>query len=164
MGNKPSQSQSESEGTENSRLPPSGPSSRHRDPAQSIEEGEDLEVGEVPPPMRPISSIPAPEDSKARVRMRVISSCHLTRVPSSLSSCHRYNFFFVTQIFLHFIKLEKLIVQCPHEHNEEPIFVAGPAWPVFSSKYRLEWSVSFSVSFSVSLSVRLPHLRAGSLQ
>ena len=72
MGNKTSHPLSEPEDPELSKLPPSG-RSRTRDPTESIEEAEDVEV-EVPPPMRPISSIPAPggEDSKPRVRYEML--------------------------------------------------------------------------------------------
>ena len=67
MGNKTTHPLSESEEPETSKLPPSGRPTRSRDPAESIEEAEDLEVAEVPPPMRPISSMPGPEEPKARV-------------------------------------------------------------------------------------------------
>ena len=112
MGNKTSHPLSEPEDPELSKLPPSG-RSRTRDPTESIEEAEDVEV-EVPPPMRPISSIPAPggEDSKPRVRYCKSLRSHLTPLPpvsgSDLSSEHP--FLLVTEIFLQFIKLEKLIV------------------------------------------------------
>ena len=89
MGNKTTHSLSEPEDhvtTEHSKLPPSGRASRHRDPTESIEEADDLDVAEVPPPMRPISSIPGPEDSKLRVIMHVIEDFTLRRSPSS--SCH----------------------------------------------------------------------------
>ena len=56
MGNKQSHS-SEAEQEAGPRLPHTA-------------EAEDAEVAEVPPPMRPISSLPAPEDaSKKRVRI-----------------------------------------------------------------------------------------------
>ena len=74
MGNKTTHPLSESEEPESSKLPPSGRPSRSRDPAESIEEADDLEVAEVPPPMRPISSIPGPEEPKARVGNN--NACH----------------------------------------------------------------------------------------
>ena len=56
MGNKQSHS-SEAEQEAGPRLPHTA-------------EAEDAEVAEVPPPMRPISSLPAPDDaSKKRVRI-----------------------------------------------------------------------------------------------
>ena len=70
MGNKTTHPLSESEEQpEVSKLPPSGRPTRSREPAESIEEADhdDLEVAEVPPPMRPISSMPGPEEPKARV-------------------------------------------------------------------------------------------------
>ena len=70
MGNKASHSQSESEDSDTSRLPPSG-RGRGRGEAghgESIEEAEDPEV-ELPPPMRPISSIPAPEEGSSNKRV-----------------------------------------------------------------------------------------------
>lgn len=73
MGNKQTHSQSQSETEteqEISRLPPSGRQSRLREAGDNLEEVDDLEVAEVPPPMRPISSMPAPEDSSIK-RVRV---------------------------------------------------------------------------------------------
>ena len=110
MGNKTTHPLSESEEQEPSALPPSGRQRTLRDPGESIEEADDLEVAEVPPPMRPISSIPGPEDSKPRVRMLVIPSCLLT---ARLSAAHIVivtSCFSVTQIFLQFIKLEEVTV------------------------------------------------------
>jgi len=69
MGNKASHSQSESEDSDTSRLPPSGRGRGRSEgvPSESIEEGEDPEV-ELPPPMRPISSIPAAEEGSSNKR------------------------------------------------------------------------------------------------
>ena len=71
MGNKPSNSQSEAEEPEAARLPPSGRQSRARDTRDTgqCEDGDDLEVPEVPPPMRPISSMPAQDDTASVKRV-----------------------------------------------------------------------------------------------
>ena len=78
MGNKPSNSQSEAEEPEPEvmgRLPPSGRHSRARDNGGHPEDGDDLEVPEVPPPMRPISSMPTQEDAASVKR---VSTVHCT--------------------------------------------------------------------------------------
>ena len=74
MGNKASHSQSESEDSDTSRLPPSGRGRGRSEavPGESIEEGEDPEV-ELPPPMRPISSIPAAEEGSSNKRVSKVS-------------------------------------------------------------------------------------------
>ena len=73
MGNKASHSQSESEDSDPSRLPPSGRVRGRTEvgPGESIEEGEDPEV-ELPPPMRPISSIPAAEEGSSNKRVCIL--------------------------------------------------------------------------------------------
>ena len=75
MGNKPSNSQSEPEEPEQEvmgRLPPSGRHSRARDNGGHPEDGDDLEVPEVPPPMRPISSMPTQEDAASVKRVSTV--------------------------------------------------------------------------------------------
>ena len=73
MGNKPSNSQSEAEEPEPEvmgRLPPSGRQSRaRRSSGGHPEDGDDLEVPEVPPPMRPISSMPTQDDAASVKRV-----------------------------------------------------------------------------------------------
>ena len=71
MGNKPSNSQSEAEEPEViGRLPPSGrhSSRARRSSGGHQEDGDDLEVPEVPPPMRPISSMPTQDDPASSVK------------------------------------------------------------------------------------------------
>ena len=71
MGNKQTHSQSETEpetrsDQDNSRLPPTG----RRVKDDTGEEADDHEVAEVPPPMRPISSMPAPDEASIK-RVRI---------------------------------------------------------------------------------------------
>ena len=71
MGNKPSNSQSEAEEPEViGRLPPSGrhSSRARRSSGGHQEDGDDPEVPEVPPPMRPISSMPTQDDPASSVK------------------------------------------------------------------------------------------------
>ena len=82
MGNKPSNSQSEAEEPEpevTGRLPPSGRHSRARDNGGHPEDGDDLEVPEVPPPMRPISSMPTQEDAASVKRVSTHVQCAVTK-------------------------------------------------------------------------------------
>ena len=69
MGNKPSHSQSESEDSEHARLPPSGRGMR---PGEGQEEGEEHDV-ELPPPMRPISSLPGPDEASSSSSSKPVS-------------------------------------------------------------------------------------------
>ena len=67
MGNKQSGCPSEAEDPAEpavTRLPPSG--RRLKEAGDFTEDGDDAEVAEVPPPMRPISSLPAPDDSSLK--------------------------------------------------------------------------------------------------
>ena len=75
MGNKQSLSHSETEPDQDqevSRLPPSGrnqssASARMRTEAGGAgEEADDQDVCEVPPPMQPISSMPAPDETSIK--------------------------------------------------------------------------------------------------
>ena len=67
MGNKQSTCPSEAEEPAEpavTRLPPTG--RRLKEAGDLAEDGDDGEVAEVPPPMRPISSMPAPDDSSLK--------------------------------------------------------------------------------------------------
>ena len=62
MGNRGS-----SQGEAESRLPPSGRAKGRTEGVESTEEGEEVEA-ELPPPMRPISSLPPSEESNKVIK------------------------------------------------------------------------------------------------